>query len=639
MCGICGFVGIEDPALGATTLQSMITTLAHRGPDGSGTWHAPEGRVGLGHTRLSIIDLESGAQPMKSIDGQFLIVFNGEIYNFQELRRDLERLDHWFATRSDTEVVLEAYRRWGAECLERFRGMFAFAIYDVRERRLFLARDRTGIKPLYYHAGKGGFFFGSEIKAVLAAPVPRRLDYRALADFLRLGYPLLPATMFADIQELEPGSWMEVTSDSGIRRGRFWEWKRSPKAWRDANALETSEEALTESLKDHLVSDVPVGAFLSGGIDSSLLAALLVRKLGVRIDTFNVRFGEAAYDESAYARAVAAHLGTRHHEIAVEGAFGSAGDDGEEALELADCVLTQFDQPFGDSSAIPTYLVCKEIRRYVKVALSGDGGDEMFGGYSRFWHADVAQRLATMPAWSRLALRKASKALRPLAPNRFREAQRLLNAASANGDRLLSICGYATPAELPAMLQPSFFQQVIDYKPAFCLNGHAGGPSGEDLVDSTVRFTLPGDYLRKVDVMSSAHGLEVRVPFLGEPVLECGAQLPNSLKYRGPRNKLLLRKLAARYLPAKVSAKPKRGFGIPLDRWLGPSGRQAVRGMLESPRAGIHAIVRRTYSSPLLEGFASGQWDRSSLSRYGVYQRVYALWSLERWLQRWQPSL
>ncbi len=636
MCGICGYFGFQG--FESPPLESMTATLVHRGPDGSATWQDQEKRVGLGHTRLSIIDLQSGAQPMKSTDGRFVIVFNGEIYNFRALRAELEQFGRPFVTQSDTEVVLEAYRRWGAQSLDRLRGMFAFALYDTLEGKLFLARDRTGVKPLYYYHGKPGFFFGSEIKAILEwRAVPRRLDYQALADFLRLGYTLPPATFFEGIRELEPGSWLALSS-SGTDRGRFWQWHRTPADWREDDALEIGEKALTESLKDHLVSDVPVGAFLSGGIDSSLLVALLAMKLGVRIDTFHVRFGESQYDESAYARAVAAHLGTRHHEVVTDDVRGS--DCGEKAIAIVDRVLGQFDQPFGDSSAIPTYLVCKEIRNHVKVAISGDGGDEMFGGYSRFWYADVAHRLAALPGWLLNGLTLGSSYLRPLAPDRFREAQRLLAAAApANGDRLLSICNYHGRAELPVILQPFARDRIGDYEPRFCLNGHGGGPSGGDLIDSTIRFTLPGDYLKKVDVMSSAHGLEVRVPFLGERVLECAAQLPHSLRYRGARNKLLLRKLAARYLPQKVAAKPKWGFGIPLDSWLGSSGRAAVRKTLDSPQARIRDLFRSEYISPLLDSFVSGRRDRSILSRYGLYQRVYALWSVERWLSRWQPAL
>jgi asparagine synthase (glutamine-hydrolysing) len=634
MCGICGYFKFSEPTEERSLLEAMTATLKHRGPDGSGLWVAANARVGLGHNRLSIIDLASGAQPMLSADGRFVIVFNGEIYNFRALRKELEAWGHAFSTSSDTEVILESYRRWGRRCVERLHGMFAFALYDSHECRLVLARDRTGVKPLYYHLGPAGFFFGSEIKAILALPaVPRRVNYLALIDFLRLGYPLIPATLFSDIQELEPGTWLEL-SPGGMQRGGFWSWKRSEARWREDEALEHSEQALIESLKENLVADVAVGAFLSGGIDSSLLAALLVRKLGVRLDTFHVRFAEARYDESPYARAVANHLGTRHHEIDVD------QFDGDSALELVDRILSQFDQPFLDSSAVPTFLICREIRKFVKVALSGDGGDEMFGGYPDFWYADLAQRLGAMPQWSLRALAHFSATLRHVAQDRFREAQRLLAAASEpNGDRLLALYSHANRDELSRMVHSFVLNRVGDYQPGFCLNGHGAGPGGADLIDSIIRFMLPGDYLRKVDVMSSAHGLEVRVPFLGEGVLECAAQLPNSLKYRGRTNKTLLRKLAARYLPRAVVEKPKWGFGIPLDSWLGRSGREAVRGMLGSPKARIRALIRPEYISGLLDSFVSQRWDHSRLSRFGVYQRVYALWSLERWLGCWNPSL
>jgi asparagine synthase (glutamine-hydrolysing) len=572
---------------------------------------------------------------MESGDGRFVIVFNGEVYNFISLRQELRNEGQTFRTQSDTEVILEAYRRWGRRCLERLAGMFAFALYDTQERRLLLARDRTGIKPLYYHNGPRGFLFGSELKAILAVSnVPRRINYRALTDFLRVGYSIVPTTCFVGIHEVEPGTWLEV-SPSGVKGGRFWEWTRTPAASTRENALEGCEQALTESLKAQLISDVPIGAFLSGGIDSSLLVALLARNLDVRLDTFHVRFTDAQYDESPYARAVALHLGTRHHELLVAPTQRS-----DTALELINCVLQQFDQPFGDSSAIPTYLVCREIRKYVKVALSGDGGDEMFGGYPRFWHADLARWLGTMPPMFIRAFARTATVARRFAPDRFREAQRLLGAAyPASGDRLLNLCSYVTRSELPMILQPSVRQHIGDYEPTFSLNGHGSGPSGVDLIDSTVRFTLPSDYLRKVDVMSGAHGLEVRVPFLGEAVLECAARLPNSLKYRGPSNKLLLRQLAARYLPKAVAQKKKWGFGIPLDSWLGRSGRRAIGEMLVARSARIRALIQPEYIRRLLDGFVCQRWDHSQWSRFGLYQRVYSLWSLEQWLARWNPTL
>lgn len=294
MCGICGFFNISPRCDPPAVLSAMIASLAHRGPDGTGTWLSSEMNVGLGHTRLAIIDITGGRQPIHSADGRFVIVFNGELYNFRSLRKELEGLGHRFRTSSDTEVLLEAYVRWGPACLQRFHGMFAVAIYDTQAREVFLARDRTGIKPLYYHGGPSGFVFGSEIKAILqVAGIPRRFNYQAFADFFVLGYPLVPKTMFSDVSELEPGTWLRV-SRQGMEKRRFWSWRQLPDAIGEADALERTQTALTESLREHLVSDVPIGVLLSGGIDSSLLVAFLVKVLQEDVETFTVSFAESA---------------------------------------------------------------------------------------------------------------------------------------------------------------------------------------------------------------------------------------------------------------------------------------------------------------------------------------------------------
>jgi len=633
VCGICGFYRIDDPARAPAILQAMTDALQHRGPDGQATWLHEAAGVGLGHTRLAIIDLAGGAQPMPSGDGRFVITFNGEIYNFQAVRQELEGLGHTFRTRSDTEVLLEAYRRWGRACLERLHGMFAFALYDSVERRLFLARDRTGIKPLYYACLAGGFYFGSELKAILAAPnIPRRLNYRALADFLVLSYPLLPETFFAGIQELEPGTWMEV-SNEGTRTGRFWAWQREPKIQEAGEALRSAEQAITQSLREHLIADVPIGAFLSGGIDSSLLVALLVKALGQQIETFNVRFTEAEYDESPYARKVAECLGTQHHEIVLETAEADIG--------LVDDVLRQFDQPFGDSSAIPTYLICRKIRQSMKVAIAGDGGDEMFGGYPRFRHAETARQLGRLPGWCLQAARSAAGGIAPFAPDLARQAHRMLRAASAHDEeRLMVLSCYEFPDNLGEIFLPAVMERIGSYVPAFLRDGApACDAGGGEFIDATVRYVLPGDYLRKVDVMSSAHGLEVRVPLLGEAVLDCAARIPERFKYSRQGNKLLLRALAARYLPDEIAAKPKAGFGIPLDTWLGAQGRKEIQATLIAPNAHIRELVRPDYVQMLTSGFATQEWGRAQLSRYNLYQHIYMLWSLERWLAQWKPCL
>lgn len=633
MCGICGFFDISERYDAPGVLSAMTTSLAHRGPDGMGTWLSPEMNVGLGHTRLAIIDIAGGRQPIHSSDGRFVIVFNGELYNFRSLRKELEGLGHHFRTSSDTEVLLEAYVRWGPACLQRFHGMFALAIYDTKAREVFLARDRTGIKPLYYHPGPSGFLFGSEIKAILQVPgIPRRLNYQAFADFVVLGYPLAPKTMFLDLSELEPGTWLRV-SRRGIEKRRFWSWRQLPDGIGEAAALDQAQAALTESLREHLVSDVPIGVLLSGGIDSSLLVAFLAKILREDVETFTVSFAEAGYDESQYASLVARSLGVRHQQIVLGPQLAD--------ISLIAGILDQFDQPFADSSAIPTYFICKQIRRSAKVAIGGDGGDEMFGGYRRFSHADMAKLVGTLPRPFLKAFGTALGGVAGIVPHLSRMGKRFLrSAASRDEGRFIALSCYTFPDQLSEVIEPTVMKTIGKYVPSLSLNGNRTiNPGGKEFVDSTVRYALPGDYLRKVDVMSSAHGLEVRVPFLGEHVLECAAKIPVHLKYSQTRNKIILRKLADKYLPKAVVEKPKGGFGLPLDTWLGRNGREEVRSILTSRNAGIRDLVRPEYSEALLSGFVDQNWNASKQSRFNTYQQVYMLWSLERWLARWSPTL
>jgi asparagine synthase (glutamine-hydrolysing) len=633
MCGICGFFNFNNRCDAPGVLSMMTASLAHRGPDGMGTWLSPEMNVGLGHTRLAIIDIAGGRQPIQSADGRFVIVFNGELYNFRSLRKELEGMGHRFRTSSDTEVLLEAYVRWGPTCLERFHGMFALAIYDTQVREVFLARDRTGIKPLYYHWGPSGFLFGSEIKAILKVPsVPRRLNYQALADFVVLGYPLAPKTMFLDLSELEPGTWLRVSRE-GIEKRRFWSWRQLPNGLDEPAASEQTQAALTESLQEHLVSDVPIGVLLSGGIDSSLLVAFLAKELREDVETFTVSFAEAGYDESRYANLVARSLGVRHQQIVL----GPNPAD----FSLMENIIDQFDQPFADSSAIPTYFICKQIRKSAKVAIGGDGGDEMFGGYRRFSHADMAKLVGTLPRPFLKASRVALAGISGVVPHFSRQGKRFLRSAAARDEgRLIALSCYSFPDQLPEIIEHTAMKKIGKYVPSLSLNGNGTiNPGGKEFVDSTVCYVLPGDYLRKVDVMSSAHGLEVRVPFLGEQVLECAAKIPVHLKYSRTRNKIILRKLAEKYLPKAVVEKPKGGFGIPLDTWLGRNGREAVRSLLVSRKAGIRDLIRPEYSEPLVSGFVNQNWNASRQSRFNTYQQVYMLWSLERWLARWRPTL
>jgi len=633
MCGICGFHKVEDVRESATRLEVMVKSLSHRGPDGHGAWLSPDGRTGLGSTRLAVIDIPGGAQPLFSPDKKYAIVFNGEIYNFLPLRNELLGLGHAFNTMSDTEVALTAYRQWGIECLDRFHGMFAFAIHDIESQELFLARDRTGIKPLYLYDGPLGLFFASELKTILdSTQVPRRVDHQAIVDFMMLSYPIGPKTPFSGICELDPGTWLRVSS-AGVTRGRYWSWSRDPSEWTAEQATDQARTAILESLQEHLVSDVPIGAFLSGGIDSSLLVAMLVRDKGADIEAFTVAFSESAYDESPYAIEVAKALGIRHRVIRL--------DRSEADINLVNKLLDQFDSPYGDSSAIPTYLVCKEIRKHVKVAISGDGGDEMFGGYTRFWYADVARRIASLPKPGLKAIQTGSQLFKSFSPDLYRKSSRFLRSARELGDRrLLALSCYIFPEELYEIFNGDFLQQLAGYVPALSKNGlRPDDVGGAQFIDATVKTALPGDYLRKVDMMSSAVGLEVRVPYLGEDVMACARRIPTHLQYSRKSNKQILRRLAIKYLPKSVADKPKWGFGIPVDSWLGRAGREEIRSLLMSPRAHIRAVIRPEYIEALLRDFVDQVWNSARRSRFNTYQQVYFLWSLERWLARWKPAL
>jgi asparagine synthase (glutamine-hydrolysing) len=627
MCGVCGFFGLTNSARSATLLNAMAGSLRHRGPDATGIWLDEKNSVGLATTRLAIIDIPGGKQPMVSADGTHILAFNGEIYNFHLLREQLQSLGHKFFTRSDTEVVLNAARQWGTDCLPRLSGMFAFALYDSQNRTLLLARDKAGIKPLYYHQGPTSFLFGSELKAVLTDPeVPRQINHTALADYLVLGYPLLPATFFKHCQELAPGTWLQV-SPRGIRTGTYWSWQRKPSTnvCRDLDYIET---VLAAAVGEHLCADVEVGAFLSGGIDSSLLVSIIANHFNKTVRTFTVRFGDQSYDESCDARMVAQRLGTVHHEIDV--------GDGAVDFSVAENVLDQFDQPFGDSSAIPSYLLSREVRKYVKVVLAGDGGDEMFGGYRRFRYADIAQALGRGPCWLFPAAESACGGLSRVFPTQARQVRKLFRAASLRGGgRLLALASYVPVAELSSILVPEMLRRLGSYRPTFAA---ADDPGGSDLVDCTIAAALPGDYLRKVDMMSSAHSLEVRVPFLADQVLDLAAQLPRELKFSWRNGKIALRRLAGKHLPPPISRKKKHGFGIPLDSWLGPVGRSEVVDLLGLRSARIRNYVNSSYLEPVLKSFLSGQWNHAMMSRESLFQRVYFLWSLERWLQTWRPA-
>jgi asparagine synthase (glutamine-hydrolysing) len=636
MCGIAGFWGeIAQTPDAHTVLARMTASLSHRGPDGEDTWL---GQVaGVGHTRLAIIDLEGGNQPMWDAQSVSVIVFNGEIYNHEELRRELAAVGYAFRTRSDTEVIPAAIDHWGIESgLRRLRGMFAFAIYNNRSRRLLLARDRVGIKPLYIASVPGGLLFASEPKALLATGLlSNRANPVAVHDYLAQGYPTTPATCWADIQLMEPATWLEIGPE-GVRKGTYWEWQSRENLSLDiGEATENVKSTLLDALKCHLVSDVPVGAFLSGGLDSSLIVAMLSQGPAPGMQTFSMGFGDPEYDESSYARIVARHCNTDHREARME--------SGEADPDLFSKILEQYDEPFGDSSCLPTYMICREMRKQVKVVLSGDGGDEVLGGYIRYWNARRLALLARFKGLGFVLNPVFGVAEHRLGRRGYQVAKAWRFSQTPREEMLCNLHMYFSEAERLALYRPEFARLALSSgatwrRFARYVPGEATDPI-QQLVSAEMRLHLHADYLRKVDIASSAHGLEVRVPYLDSLMLELAERLPVRFKIGTNGNtKILARRLAAAMLPAEIAARPKQGFGIPLDRWIGKQMRQFLRSLLLDKEARIN----RWFSSDAVEQVwraFEGERVAGGLSRYQRYQRVFLLSSLELWLRKWEPRV
>ena len=583
MCGIAGFVdapsGGGDDATLTRTARAMADRLWHRGPDAGGAWADAAAGVALGHRRLSIIDLsEAGAQPMTSRDGRLVVSYNGEVYNAPDLRAELEAAGVRFRGHSDTEVLVEACARWGVrETLARLVGMFAFALWDTRDRTLTLARDQIGIKPLYWARFGPLFLFGSELKALRAHPgFTAALDRDAIAAFLRYKYVPAPYTVYRGVNKLLPGTMLTLRPGTEPVVEAFWSLedayrraKREPFTGTAAEATDALEDLLKDAVGRQMASDVPLGAFLSGGIDSSTVAALMNAASGNRVRTFSIGFAEHGYNEAEHAAGVARHLGTDHTELYVTP---------EEARDVIPKLPEVYDEPFADSSQIPTWCVSALTRRHVTVALSGDGGDELFGGYPRYFRAERYRRTVyRLPAPLRRAGARAVRAVPPgvwdaafaAAPRRYR---------GAAGERLHGL------APVLAGSADDLFRRTHSHWPdpaalvagARELDGPLGDPSIRALIPDffermqyldTLTY-LPDDILTKVDRASMAVSLEVRVPLLDHRVVEFAWRLPKSMRVRGGVGKWLLRRVLYRHVPPALIDRPKKGFSVPIDVWL-----------------------------------------------------------------------
>ena len=620
MCGIAGLISLDGrPLPGPQTLQAMCASIVHRGPDDQGTFQNDWAAIGM--RRLAIIDVAGGHQPVSSAGGRIQVVFNGEIYNFRELRRELEARGYVFQSHSDSEVIAHAYAEYGTACFERLRGMFAIAVVDQDRRRLVLARDRIGKKPLYVGELSPGLLgFGSELKTLLAVPgwTPQ-LSMPAVQDFFSLGYIPAPDTIFEGIGKLPPGHWMSIEpgQDGGapnIVQTRYSHVDFLPKWTDDEDTLQERLFAeLDDAVRVRLVSDVPFGAFLSGGLDSSVVCALMTRHLSQPLKTFSIGFEEAAFDELPDARRVAEHLGTEHHELVVRA----------DATGLLDTLAHHFDEPFGDSSAIPTYLVSQLAAKHVKMVLSGDGGDELFAGYSRYRRYAALQRIRRSTLGMGPGLARLAGALIPGAKGR-----RLAGIGQRMGlpwpDDYLALVGLASPADLGLLfgeraktdpfgsIRQRFVRSDID-------------SDMERILSGDMDTYLADDILTKVDRTTMAVSLEGRAPLLDQNLIAFAARLPFDMKLRGEQGKYLFRKVAARLLPADVLNKRKQGFAIPLASWF----RTDLKPML------LDTIGSRAFRE---RGLFSMQGIQTLVDEHqqGLQDRGELLWMvmvLETWLK------
>jgi asparagine synthase (glutamine-hydrolysing) len=609
MCGIVGIVSAAvDDRIEAGTIHRMCQAIVHRGPDDEGIF-VKDG-TGLGMRRLSIIDVEGGHQPVFNEDRSVWAVFNGEIYNFVELRAELESRGHHFYTRSDTEVIVHLYEELGAECVRRLRGMFAIAIWDERRKSLLLARDRLGKKPLHYALSNGRLLFGSEIKAILAiAPELAVPNPEALLQYFYFGYVPDPLTAFAAIRKLSPGHLMEYSRGS-LKERCYWDVPAygSAPPQSEEECLQILESKLAEAVRIRLMSEVPLGALLSGGVDSSIVVALMARASSSPVKTFSIGFAEDRFNEAQYARVVAERFGTEHHEMVVEPNL-------EETITYLTSML---EEPFGDSSMLPTYFVCRMARQQVTVALSGDGGDELFAGYDRYAVAMQRRHLDGFPQWAGRLYRQR---LHPRVPvgvygrnyawnATLNWRDRYLDGVTAlparDRERSLFSKGFLALADrLPDPLQQ--FQDYYDHTP--------GAPDDlSRLLYLDTKTYLVGDILTKVDRMSMATSLEVRVPMLDHEFVEWAAGLPIEWKFRASTRKYLLKRLAERLgIPAELLHRPKQGFQLPMEQWLRGELKQKFLSILTEPRTLQRGYFRPDAVRAMVDEHVRGRRNRTGM--------------------------
>jgi asparagine synthase (glutamine-hydrolysing) len=641
MCGIAGagWSSNGEP-LPEAVLKKMTDVLMHRGPDDAGEYFSDRGQstvtvrrdgAALGFRRLSIIDLSGGHQPLSNEDGTIWIAFNGEVYNYRELKPELESLGHQFRTASDTECIVHAYEQWGNDCVQHLRGMFAFAIWDERQRRLFLARDRMGQKPLVYRIANGRLAFASELKALLQIPgAPRDVDPRAVADFVTLQYVPHPRTMLTGYHKLPPAHWAEFDAQTGdLKIHRYWrapyarpDEQEPKKDLSDPAAISAAlRETLTEAVRLRMRSDVPFGAFLSGGVDSTIITGLMQQQTSQRVKTFSIGFSVKKYDERSYAREAATKLGTEHHEFVVD----------PSAVEMLPRLTWHYDEPFADSSAIPTMYLSQLTRQHVTVALSGDGGDELFAGYDRYRAVELAAEIDRWPWIFRAPLYSPIWRYMP-APvqqkSRLRQVKRFVAALGLAPERRYgNWMSIYDDGRRQSLFTPEFQRTLQGHDGlSFLLESYAAC-SEEDFVQRTTcvdtETYLPCDILTKVDIASMAFSLEARSPFMDHRVVELAAAIPRPLKLQKGLGKQILIKTFEDLLPKSIQTRPKMGFGVPLDHWFRNELREMITDTLLDSRTLGRGYFNAAAIRSMIDEHTRSQWDHSS--------RLWLLLVFELW--------
>ena len=612
---MCGIVGIFDTHgnrdIDREALRRMNESQHHRGPDEGELYLEPG--LGMGHRRLSVIDVATGQQPLRSAAGDAVLVFNGEIYNYRALRDELIALGHVFRTKSDTEVVLQSWLAWGSDCVRKLRGMFAFAVWDRRRQVLFLARDHVGVKPMFYSLLPDGLFvFGSELKSIMTFPaLSRELNPRAVEDYFAYGYVPDPNTIFHNAYKLAPGHCIELkVGDRAVRPQRYWDLPFRPAAPRpDADVEEELIARLRECVQSQMESEVPRGAFLSGGVDSSAVVAMMAQEGKAPVNTCSIGFDDPDYDETQYAEAVAKRYHTNHHAQIVD----------KDDYGLIDTLAHLYDEPFADSSAIPTYRVCQLARQRVTVALSGDGGDENFAGYRRYRFAMAEHSVRSkLPAAIRKPLFGALGSLYPKAdwaPRMFRAKTTFEALARDLVEGYFHGVSKLADRQREQLFSDAFRADLQGYRAIDVMRAHAATAPTDDPLSLIqyldVKTWLPGDILTKVDRASMAHSLEVRVPLLDHTFLEWGSSLAPDLKLRNGEGKYILKKALEPHLPHDIMYRAKKGFSIPMAAWLRGPLRQQVRDAVLGPRLLDTGIFNRRYLEQLVSEHQSGMADHN----------------------------